>query len=481
MIADIDVRREQVLQEVNAAARHAGGRFLPDPALLDTVTNLVEWPVASAGHFDADFLSLPREILITAMREHQKYFAVVDERGRLLPAFVAVNNTRAKDMALVSTGHQRVLRARLKDAQFFYTGDLSVAAETRLEKLKGVLFQAELGSMYAKTERIEVLAGEIVRSLGGNDQTAARVRRAARLCKTDLVSQVVYEFPNLQGIMGRVYAAVAGEPEEVAAAIEEHYRPVHAGAVLPATEAGAMLAIADKIDTICGCFSVGLTPTGAADPYALRRQAIGLIQIMLRRKMPLPLRPLIDRAVAGFADAQRVAATAVADQVARFLQQRMEHLLVEDGFSRDVVLAVLGISTDTVTDVWQRVAALADLKTDPDFEPIAVAFKRVVNIIRKADPAEGDHVMPERFTVACETELCNALAAVNTRVNRHLDGGDYAAALRETASLRVPVDAFFDGVLVMDPAPLVRANRLALLRDVAALFDRFADFSKLSI
>ncbi len=480
VVAEIDTRRERVRQEADAAARTAGGRILPDPDLLETVTNLVEWPVATAGSFDADFLSLPRQILITAMREHQKYFAVVDQGGNLLPAFVAINNTQVKDPALVASGHQRVLRARLKDAQFFYNGDLTVSAETRLEKLKGVLFQAELGSMYAKTERIGALAGRIRAALGGDSRQVEAVQRAARICKTDLVSQVVYEFPNLQGIMGRVYASAAGEAPEVAAAVEDHYRPVHAGAPLPETEAGAVLAIADKLDTICGCFCVGLIPTGGADPYALRRQAIGLIQIMLRRQMPLSLQTLIQDAVSRFEAVRRLPAEEVTAQVGRFLQQRMEYLLGEEGYSREVVAAVLGISADRVPDVWKRAAALAELKTMADFEPIAIAFKRVVNIIRKADPEEGNLLDPGRFSAPCESALHETLAAVTAGVEQHLEGGDYAAALRATASLRAPVDAFFEGVLVMDEDPRVRANRLALLRKVAALFDRFADFSRLS-
>ena len=443
VVADIEARRERVRQGADAAARTVGGRILADPDLLATCTNLVEWPVASAGCFDADFLSLPRQILITAMREHQKYFAVVDPSGALLPAFVAINNTQVRDLALVASGHQRVLRARLKDAQFFYNGDLAVSAETRLEKLKGVLFQAELGSMHAKTERVGALAARIAADLGGDTRKVEVVRRAARLCKTDLVSQVVYEFPNLQGIMGRVYAAVAGEPPEVAAAIEEHYRPVHAGAPLPETEAGAVLAIADKLDTICGCFCVGLVPTGGADPYALRRQAIGLIQIMLRRQMPLSLEALIQDAVSRFEALRRLPAGEVRAQVGHFLQQRMEYLLGEEGYSREVIAAVLSISADGVPDVWKRAAALTELKTMPDFEPIAVAFKRVVNIIRKADPKEGNHLDPGGFSAPCESGLHETLASVTARVDSHLEGGDYAAALRETASLRIPGGCLF--------------------------------------
>lgn len=480
VIASIDERRRTVADAVQAAARSAGGTVIDDPALLDIVTNLVEWPVASVGRFDAAFLALPREILITAMREHQKYFAVTTADGALAPSFVAVNNTAAKDMALVASGHERVLRARLKDAQFFYAGDLEVSAETRLERLRGVLFQAKLGSLYDKSLRVAALSAAVVDAAGGDAGLVARVQRAARLCKTDLVSQVVCEFPNLQGIMGRVYALEAGEAPEVAAAIEEHYRPTHAGGALPTTLAGAILAVADKLDSICGCFSVGLVPTGATDPYALRRQAIGLIQILLKEEMDLSLGALVEKAVAGFEGVRQAPAEQVVDQVLRFLQQRMENMLVEQGYGRDGVQAVLSAAADRVPDVWRRVAALVALKSESDFESIAVAFKRVVNIIRKADPAEGAALRPQVFTVACETELYRQLQTIQQRVEDCLTTGDMTAALRETAALRTPVDAFFDGVMVMDEDAVVRANRLALLRQVAALFDRFADFSKLS-
>jgi glycyl-tRNA synthetase beta chain len=483
VIAAIDERRRAVAEAVQEAARSAGGAVIDDPALLDIVTNLVEWPVAGVGRFDAAFLALPGEILITAMREHQKYFAVTGADGALQPCFVAVNNTAAKDMALVASGHERVLRARLKDAQFFYAGDLEVSPETRLERLRGVMFQAELGSMYDKTLRVEALAAEVAAAVAGGDAgLAARVRRAARLCKTDLVSQVVYEFPNLQGIMGRVYALEAGETPAVATAIEEHYRPTHSGGTLPNTLTGAILAVADKLDSICGCFSVGLVPTGATDPYALRRQAIGLIQILVKEEMDLSLRMLVERATAGFEGVRRLPAAEVVDQVLRFFQQRMENLLVEQGYGRDGVQAVLSAAADRVPDVWRRVAALTALKSEADFEPIAVAFKRVVNIIRKAeaDPAGGGELQPRQLTVACEQALYRQLQAVEQRVETCLAAGDVSAALRETAALRAPVDDFFDGVMVMDADAAVRANRLALLRRVAALFDRFADFSKLS-
>ena len=295
---DIPVRKEMVRKEIDAAARAMGGRILPDDDLLDIVTNLVEVPIASGGRFDDVFLELPREILITSMREHQKYFAVVDEKDRLMPCFVAVNNTRIKDLDLVAKGHERVLRARLSDAQFFFRADLKESMDDWCERLKGVLFQAKLGSMHAKIERIQKLGDHLTACEHTDIQS--HVRRAARLCKADLVSQVVGEFAKLQGIMGRVYATVAGEPDDVADAVETHYRPIYSGGELPGTRTGALLAIADKLDTICGCFSVGLVPTGASDPYALRRQGIGIVQIMRAHQLGFSLKAAVQAGLKEF-------------------------------------------------------------------------------------------------------------------------------------------------------------------------------------
>ena len=289
VLADMAERKKMLERGIAEVAQKLGGQILPDDELVDIVNNLVEYPVPVAGNFDEAFLEVPDEVLINAMREHQKYFAVVDKDNRLMPSFIAVNNTAARDLALAAKGHERVLRARLADAQFFYRGDLELTDDDRVEKLKRVLFQAKLGTMYEKIERVAKIA-EYLASLVDvkpspdtkDADLKTQVSRAARLSKADLVSQVVGEFPKLQGVMGRIYATVAGELPMVAAAIEEHYRPVYSGAPLPETLVGAILSIADKIDSICGCFSAGLIPTGASDPYALRRQGIGIIQIMTR-------------------------------------------------------------------------------------------------------------------------------------------------------------------------------------------------------
>jgi glycyl-tRNA synthetase beta chain len=482
VIADIEARKKMVIQEIERAASAVGGKVLPDDELVDIVTNLVEYPIATAGKFDDEFLEIPREILITAMREHQKYFAVIDESGRLMPYFIAVNNTRTKDLDLVATGHQRVLRARLSDAQFFFRSDVKVSFGPWMEKLEGVLFQAKLGSMQEKVGRVKRLAAYLADAEGMDAGFKARVTRAAELCKADLVSQVVVEFPKLQGVMGRVYAGVAGEPDDVATAVEEHYRPTYAGGQLPKTATGAVLAIADKIDSICGCFSVGLIPTGASDPYALRRQGIGIVNIMLDKGLAFSLNDLIVKSLDLFHEKADFPIQETVEKVHAFIQNRMAHILVEKGFSKDVVTAVTSAGAENVPNVWQRVKALQDLKGAPDFEPLAAAFKRVVNIIKKtAAGGPQGQVREDLLSHATEKELFAAFKEVQVQVAELFINGDFEKALLIIASLKDPVDAFFDGVLVMAEDAEVRNNRLALLGSIAALFDQFADFSKLAV
>jgi glycyl-tRNA synthetase beta chain len=401
-----------------------------------------------------------------------------------MPCFIAVNNTQAKNMDVVAKGHERVLRARLSDAQFFYRADLETPLDASVDKLKGVLFQAKLGTVYDKTLRVQKLAEFIGAEAGMDAGGIQMLSRCARLSKADLVTQMVVEFPKLQGTMGKVYAQKSGEPEAVSIAIEEHYRPTSSGGLLPETLLGAILSIADKVDSLCGCFSVGLSPTGASDPYALRRQAIGVIQIMLNRNFSFSLEKIIETSLKIYDqfDAGYIQNTLVLVQA--FFQSRMSFLMAEQGFSKDSIAAVLSASSDHIPNVWNRVAALEGLKKAPDFEPLATAFKRVANITRKAAKDAPDPfsavINTSLFQDPSETALYEAYLTVKKRVSLHLDQGNFAQALRDMASLRDPVDAFFDAVLVMADDPDIRKNRLTLLERISSLFDSIADFTKIS-
>ncbi len=474
-IPDVDKRRELIAGQIQAAADAAGGILLQDEGLLDEVTCLVEDPTPLCGSFEEKYLQLPRELLITTMREHQRYFSLVDGDGKLLPKFITVSNTRAEDPQVVISGNERVIRPRLSDAMFFYTQDQKVKLESRLENLKNVVYQAKLGTSYEKVMRFRQLA------VGLADQLDAEVRelteRAALLAKCDLESGMVYEFPELQGIMGREYAAIEGEDPRVAKAIYEHYLPIQAGGELPSDNVGAFVSLADKIDTVCGCFGVGLIPTGTTDPYALRRSAIGILNIILDRGYRVSLQDLIGKSVDLLGAKLTRPAAEVKVDVLEFIRLRFFNLLTGQGYPQDVVDSVLAASFDDAADALERVKALAALKGHSDFEPLAVAFKRVVNIIKGG---VGTPVDAALFEEDSEKVLFEATQKTQTEVLARIADGDYAAALGAIATLRGPVDAFFEGVMVMAKDETVRTNRLALLTQVARLFAGIADFSRIA-
>lgn len=477
VIVPIDTRQKAVKKSIDAVAKKAGGAILEDPALLSEVTNLVEFPAPVVGRFDPEFLKLPSEILITAMREHQRYFALIDKKGALLPAFVAVNNTKTKDMDLVAHGHGKVIRARLSDAAFFYANDTAVPMNQWVDQLKGVTFQADLGTMYEKTQRIQKLTAWLAKAAGQGKRVIGWSQRAATLCKTDLVSEMVGEFPKLQGVMGRVYATVAGEPKAVATAIEEHYRPVASGAVLPDSTTGALVSIADKIDSLCGFFGIGLKPTGGADPYALRRQGIGVIQILLKQNFTLSLEELLAAGLKPYKVGTAKKRAAIIADMVNFLRNRMQRLLTDEGHPKDLVSAVTQVSIDCIPDVWRRVEALAALRTDPDFDDLAAAFKRVVNIIKKAKTQKGAKVNARLLKEPAEKDLHKAVRAAQKGIAKQLKSGNYNSALKTIVGVKAPVDLFFDDVMVMVDDAKLRNNRLALLGQVAGLFGEVADFT----
>ncbi len=475
---DIGQRRSQLTDAIEACAGENNAQLLKDDELVEIVTNLVESPYPVVGSFDEEFLQVPDEVLITAMREHQKYFALTDEQGKLRPQFIAVNNTKAKDPGLVAKGHEKVLRARLSDAKFFYETDLKSSLDQFAQKLKAVTFQEKLGSVYDKTIRIQTLAGYLasVADYNNVDALSEDVARAALICKADLVSQVVIEFTKLQGVIGRVYALKAGEKEDVAQAVEQHYRPVYSGGDLPENPVACLVAIADKLDTICGCFSVDLIPTGGADPYALRRQGIGIIQIMLEENLSCSLSQMIDNGLAPFISNAKLKQE-TGKKISEFLKNRMVNILTDMGFSKEAVNSALMVGFDDLPDVLLRVRALENLRKAPDFEPLAVTFKRVENIIRKSGQAADRTVDQTLFEDPSERALHDAVTAVDHEVAQLIDTGNYDKALTRIATLRPAVDTFFDDVMVMAEDEKIKNNRIALLSSVSGLFKNIADFS----
>ncbi|OHB25241.1 MAG: glycine--tRNA ligase subunit beta, partial [Desulfuromonadaceae bacterium GWC2_58_13] len=475
VIPDPEKRKSIIRAEIEKAAKASGGNVLQDEELLEQVAYLVEYPSAVLGTFSPDFLQVPKEVLITSMRSHQRYFSLVDDAGKLMPAFITINNTLTEDPSVVVKGNERVLRARLSDARFFFEEDKKVSLDSRVEALKSVVYQAKLGTSYEKMERFRALAGTLAELLAPvlKEKTA----RAATLCKADLVSAMVGEFPEVQGVMGREYALLEGEDAEVAKAIYEHYLPIQAGGAIPSADIGAFVSIADKIDTICGCFGVGLIPSGTADPYALRRSAIGILNIILGRGYRLSLTALVDRSLDLLTAKLTRPRAEIRGDVVEFLRLRLVNMLTGQGVPQDVVDAVLAASFDDVADALARVKALAELKGREDFEPLAVAFKRVVNIIKGG---VGTPVDVTLFESACEGALYDATRQVGTQVASLVATGDYTAALRAIAGIRGAVDAFFEGVMVMADKEAVRSNRLALLTGVARLFEGIADFSRIA-
>ena len=475
VIPEIGKRQRLIEEQLGVLAKQLGGKINPDPELLEEVSFLVESPQALAGSIEQRFLQLPPELLITSMREHQRYFTLLDERGKLLPNFITIANTHAKEPQVVVAGNQRVLKARLSDAMFFWQEDQKSKLEDRLEPLKKVVYQAKLGTSFEKVERFRELAVGLAQQL--NPEVVELTRRAALLAKCDLETGMVYEFPELQGVMGREYALLEGEDPRIATAIFEHYLPAQAGGELPSDDVGAFVSMADKIDTICGCFSVGLIPTGTADPYALRRCAIGILAIILGRGYAVSIPELVAKSVQLLdAKRQRSAAEIVAE-VVEFIRLRLVNLLTGQDYPADVVEAVLSAAFSEPLDAVDRVKALATLKGREDFEPLAIAFKRAGNIIKGG---VEQPVNPEMFSNDCERRLYQQLQQVKSKVAELVAGRDYPVALETIAGLRAPVDAFFDGVMVMDKDETVKTNRLALLTEVASLFKGIADFSRIS-
>lgn len=476
VIVDPDERKAMILAEAGAAARTAGGEILVNDALLEEVTFLTEYPNAVCGSFDAAYLDLPREVLTTSMITHQKYFPVIGKNGALLPAFVTINNTLARDSAVVARGNEKVIRARLSDARFFFEEDLKRPLADRVGDLKDVVFHTLLGTSLDKVERFRMLASFIAENIAPD--LREKVDRVALLAKADLNTQMVGEFPDLQGIMGREYALRDGEEPPVAKAVYEHYLPIVAGGEIPESDEGAIVSIADKLDSIVGFFGVNLVPTGTADPYALRRQALGIIAIVLGREYRLDLAKLVEKSLSIYGGIMTRPHDETARDVLDFFRGRLENHLVQRGYSSDVVAAVLAGGFHDLRSAYRRIDAMEAFKKRPDFDPLAVAFKRVGNIIKNF--VGGGAVSPDLFETPSESTLHRAFLEAREKVLGHLNRDEYEAALVELAGLREPVDAFFEAVLVMAEDPKVRYNRLSLLEHISSLFLKIADFAKVN-
>jgi glycyl-tRNA synthetase beta chain len=494
VLADFAGRRERIRAQVTAAAAEAQGRALISEALLQEVTALVEWPVALTGRFEQRFLSLPREVLISTLEDHQRYFPVEDARGGLLPAFIAVSNIQSREPATVRAGNERVVRARLADAAFFWEQDRRQPLAARCAGLDAVTFQAKLGSLGDKTRRVGALAAEIAVAAGGSREHAVR---AAHLCKCDLLTAMVGEFPELQGIMGTYYAQADGEPHEVAAAIREHYLPRAAGDQLPATRAGLALAIADKLDTLAGIFAIGEKPTGTKDPFGLRRAALGVQRMLIEKGLDLDLRRYIEQALAGVrADIARLRATAAtatpdstAGEIYDFLMERLRAYYLDNAgapplpgqavVTTEMFDAVLAARPASPLDFDARLKALSTFLELPESASLTAANKRIANILRKANMTPPPEVDVRLLRESAEVRLFDSMRALRDAVAAATARREYAGALGQLAQLRPAVDAFFDQVMVMDENPQLRANRLSLLAQLQGLFAGVADLSRL--
>jgi glycyl-tRNA synthetase beta chain len=495
VIADFATRRERIRAGATKLAKDQGGRALISDALLDEVTSLVEWPVPLAGRFEDRFLALPRELLVSVLQDHQRYFPVEGADGNLLPVFIAVSNLDSLDMNAVRDGNERVVRPRLSDAAFFWEQDRKASLAARLTALDAVTFQAQLGSIGDKVRRITRLARAIAVRIGGEADLA---ERAAQLAKCDLVTNLVGEFPELQGVMGRYYAAADGEPSEVASAIAEHYQPRGQGDGVPTTKAGMAVALADRLDTLTGIFAIGQKPSGTKDPFALRRAAIGVVRIIFEHRLPLDLVELIDTAVRGHqvfdaapADPKKKPPTrdAVAADVYDYLMERQRNAWLEPpegaaplaGITPEICDAVIAARPRSPLDFDARVRALIGFLALPESASLTAANKRITNLLKKSAGGESgaDRIDVSLLKVDAERALYASLQNVAHVVPRAIEGGDYAAAFTSLAGLRGVVDAFFDGVMVMDPDPALRNNRLALLASLHSLFAGIADLSRL--
>lgn len=475
IIVDPEKRKAMIRAQIEAVAKENGGRAEITDDLLEEVLYLVEYPTALCGRFEEKYLQLPPEAVITPMRDHQRYFPVKDDAGKLLPLFITVRNGGKEYLETVQHGNERVLRARLADAQFFFDEDRKKSLEEHRDKLKTVVFQQGLGTMYEKTERLAQLADFIADEIGADEKAHKHARRAALLSKADLVTGMVTEFTELQGIMGREYAKLDGECDKVAIAIDEHYMPRFAGDAQPQTTAGRIVSTADKIDTIVGTFHLGKIPTGSQDPFALRRQALGLVHMVIEAKYHLSISRLVAKAMDLYGITEAEERAKMQADVAEFLRLRLRNVLEAEQIRYDAADAVLG-DVDDIYNVLLRARAVTAFTGQKDAAQSMQAFVRVANIARKS---AAETIYPERFHMAEEMALYQAYTSTKSAVESLVSGEDFEGAIDALTELAAPIDAFFDNVMVMDKDEAIKDNRLALLRGVDGIIREVADFTKL--
>jgi glycyl-tRNA synthetase beta chain len=478
VIIDHKEREEEVEKAAVGAAKTVSGIVLRDQELLSTVANMVEFPSAVCGSFDKEFLGLPEPVLITAMKEHQRYFSVCDKDGRLMAHFVAVNNTIARDESVVRKGHERVLRARLADADFFFKEDRKRPLEDRLEDLKTVIYQAQLGTSFAKVQRFTALAEYLAEQIA--PEKIHEVRLAARLCKCDLVTDMVMEFPSLQGVIGEIYARLDGNPEDVCRAISDHYLPSQADSNLPESLIGSVVGMADRMDTIVGFFAIGLEPTGTADPYALRRQTLAIIRVIRDKKITLSIPDFVSKAGSILSENLTFDTGEVIDKVLGFIKDRLKNILLSEGITYDFIDAVVATDFNFLHQIEKRIEAVKRFRDRSSvFEPLSIASKRIANIVRGFEGTQK--VIPELFESETEEVLWETFQEVRDKAKREIDEERYFEALNEMAILTPVIDEFFSHVMVMAEDSKIRENRLELLRQLQGIFLQIVDLSKLSV
>jgi glycyl-tRNA synthetase beta chain len=476
VIADQKKRRAIVERQAIELGESVGGKALIDKNLLEEVTNIVEWPRSLCGSFDAEFLEVPAEALIASMQDHQKFFPIVDkDEGRLQARFITVANLESLDVDAVRKGFERVIRPRLADARFFWEQDNKSPLEDRLQQLDNVVFQKTLGSVGDKSQRIASISKIIAEETGVN---ASAAERAALLCKCDLVSQMVGEFPELQGVMGRYYAIHAGEPDEVAEAIGDHYLPAYSGDRLPTHAVGKVVALADRLDTLTGIFATGLKPSGNKDPFALRRAALGLIRILLDGDLDIELDRVL--AISALALQEQLPVTPqVLLELRQFILERLRHFLREQGYDTSLVNATLDAPLTTITDLVSRLDALREFMGFEVAASLAAANKRIGNILRKSESESVGDIEEDQLVIKEERQLFEAIRNISNDLDALYKQANYTAALTLLAGLSEGIEAFFDNVMVMDNDAVLRRNRLNLLAELKALFDRTANLALL--